>query len=716
MRSICPLHRLRVPPRDARRRSYILGRGVGAFRALAWLNVVGRSDEPKLPGADEFFEKRVRPVLIERCLDCHSGEAPESGLRVDSRAALLQGGLRGPAIVPGDPQKSLLILAVNHADQLHMPPKSKAPQREIDDLTTWVAQGAVWPGAAAQPAPRETSTGSATSAPTTATSAKLWSFQPPQLPPVPAVHDPAWLENPLDAFILSRLQEAGLTPAPPADRHTMIRRLWIDLLGAPPTPADVARFVEDPSPDAYARAVDRLLASPQYGERWGRHWLDVARYADSNGLDENLAYAHAFRYRDYVVESWNQDKPYSTFILEQLAGDLLPEASHRSPRTDRLVATGFLALGAKMLAEDDPVKMQMDIIDEQVDTIGQTFMGLTLGCARCHDHKFDPISMRDYYALAGIFKSTKTMENFQVVAKWQELPLASEEELHHRDQLQTQLAELAARQDNARRQAIQQILEEARAHVGDYLLAAAALNQQRAWAAQTTPTMDAGAGLPPDSLLLEAEDHQRGNVLCDRDQYGAGIGVLVNRGEQPNYVEFDIEAPHGGWWRLEMRYAAEAARPVRLLVNQQPVSESLASQATGGWTPAHQKWFVEALVELSAGHNCLRLEQPTFFPHIDKLLLKPASSDETPRPVTRIDPQYQVLPNLTAQWDDYLQQPAHTSPGSVFQVWREAVAQGSAADLRELAMHYQQRFRRRARSRRPATGRRSALFTAGRPA
>ena len=211
-----------------------------------------------------------------------------------------------------------------------------------------------------------------------------------------------------------------MSPAPPADKRTLIRRVTFDLTGLPPTPEEIDAFLADDRPDAFARLVDRLLASPAYGERWGRHWLDVARYADSNGLDENVAHGNAWRYRDYVVAAFNRDKPFDQFVVEQLAGDLLPGRRSRPQRHEQLIATGFLALGPKVLAEVDEAKMQMDIVDEQIDTVGRAFLGLTLGCARCHDHKFDPIDTADYYGLAGIFKSTRTMEHFKKVARWHE--------------------------------------------------------------------------------------------------------------------------------------------------------------------------------------------------------------------------------------------------------------------------------------------------------
>ena len=252
---------------------------------------------------------------------------------------------------------------------------------------------------------------------------RFWAFQPPAEPLPVALEDSRWAATPLDTFVIARLEEKQLRPAPPANRRTLLRRLTFSLTGLPPTPAEVTAFLADDAADAFAQVVDRLLASPRYGERWGRHWLDVARYADSNGLDENYAYANAWRYRDYVIAAWNADKTYDQFVTEQLAGDLLPAAADESLRYERLIATGFLALGPKFLAEKDPRKMEMDIIDEQIDTFGRVLMGLTLGCARCHDHKFDPISTEDYYGLAGIFKSTRTMEHFIKFARWYENPL-----------------------------------------------------------------------------------------------------------------------------------------------------------------------------------------------------------------------------------------------------------------------------------------------------
>lgn len=257
----------------------------------------------------------------------------------------------------------------------------------------------------------------------------FWAFQAPVKPDLPSIGIKSWLQSPVDCFILCELEARQLQPSSPADKRTLIRRLTFDLLGLPPTVEEVNAFVADSSPHAYQKLVDRLLSSVHYGQRWGRHWLDIARYADSNGLDENIAHGHAWRYRDYVVAALNQDKPFDQFIVEQIAGDLLPYDDNDKVRHENLIATGFLSLGPKVLAEGDQQKLEMDIIDEQIDTLGRALMGMTIGCARCHDHKFDPISTEDYYALAGIFKSTKTMESLNRIARWNENVIASAEQL-----------------------------------------------------------------------------------------------------------------------------------------------------------------------------------------------------------------------------------------------------------------------------------------------
>ncbi len=351
--------------------------------------------------AVDFFEKKVRPVLANNCYNCHSAfNNSQSGLRVDDRNGLLQGGKRGPAVIPGDPEKSRLIQAVRQTnDNLKMPPKTKLSDEEIADLTKWIADGAPWPEVKLP----------ASIGKSAAEYEKLrkehWAWQPLRPAPVPIVRDAAWGRDDLDKFILARLDEKGLAPVADASRLTFIRRVKFDLTGLPPTPEEIDSFVEDESTDAFEQLVDRLLAAPAFGERWGRHWLDVARYGESTGSARNLPMPHAWRYRDYVIDAFNNDKPYDQFVLEQVAGDLLPANSPRE-KAEQLVATGFLALGVKDVNQRFKVRYIMDNVDEQIDTVTRSILAVTASCARCHDHKFDPVPTNDYYALAGIFRSS----------------------------------------------------------------------------------------------------------------------------------------------------------------------------------------------------------------------------------------------------------------------------------------------------------------------
>ena len=385
------------------------------------------------PQGIKFFETKIRPVLAMQCYKCHGAKKQESELRLDTYQALIKGGATGPAIVPNEPDQGLLIHAIEYDDEeLQMPPKRRLAEQVIKDFKHWIKIGAPHPDANKRP--------------TTPADQKkpLWSLQKLQRSPLPAVQNKTWPTNSIDHYILAQLEARGLQPAPVADKSTLIRRLALDLTGLPPTTDQVREFLADTSPHAYHRLVDTLLASPAYGERWGRHWLDVARYADSNGLDENIAHGNAWRYRDYVIQAFNADKPFDHFIHEQLAGDLLPGKVSKQQQSARLTATGFLSLGPKVLAEGDVQKMEMDIIDEQIDTIGRAFMGMTFGCARCHDHKFDPISTEDYYGLAGILKSTRTMESFKRIARWHENPLATAAEQQAHQQRTETITKLKA--------------------------------------------------------------------------------------------------------------------------------------------------------------------------------------------------------------------------------------------------------------------------------
>ena len=373
---------------------------------LLGLLLVGTPLPAAEPGA-EFFEAEIRPILIEHCQECHSAKKTKGGLRMTSRAELLKGGDSGPAIVPGKPKESLLLQAIAYqgGGELRMPPKGKLSDASIAKLTKWVEQGAVWPDAGV-------GVSSGKSFQITDEQRKFWAFQPVLRPGVPAVRDTAWTRGDLDRFILARLEAAKLAPSKPADKRTLIRRVTFDLTGLPPTPAEIDQFLQDASPNAFEKVIDRLLASSAYGERWGRHWLDVARYADSRdarGVGGDTDILEAWLYRDWVIRAMNHDLPYDQFVKMQIAGDLMPGTGPGGFNPDGITATGLLAIGEWGTGDADKEKMVTDVVNDQVDVLTRTFLGLTVGCARCHDHKFDPISQKDYYALAGIFFSSKIL-------------------------------------------------------------------------------------------------------------------------------------------------------------------------------------------------------------------------------------------------------------------------------------------------------------------
>lgn len=362
---------------------------------------------PADPEGLALFEAEVGPLLEAACYDCHSSDGrPKAGLMVDSRAGLLAGGVSGTALAPGDPDHSLLIEAVRYVDDdIAMPPDGKLEPEEIAALERWVALGAPWPGTAEEAAdevPYEESTIDIEEG------RKWWAFQPVTLPEVPTPADAGWVESPIDAFLLARLEQEGLEPVGDVADAAWLRRVTFDLIGLPPTPEEQAAFLADPSASSREAVVDRLLASPRYAERWGRHWLDVARYAESSGRDSNQVYPHAWRYRDWVIEAFEEDLPYDDFLAQQLAGDLLP-AEGDDARARQLIATGYLALGPKSHNTRNPLQFATDVIDEQIDAVTQGMLGMTVACARCHDHKFDPFPTEDYYAFAGVLASTQTL-------------------------------------------------------------------------------------------------------------------------------------------------------------------------------------------------------------------------------------------------------------------------------------------------------------------
>ena len=403
---------------------------------------------PPSPQAIEFFEQHVRPVLVKHCFECHGPKKQEADLRLDSREALLKGGASGAVVVPGRPTESRLIAAVGYADDdLQMPPDGPLPPDAVRALTEWVRAGASWPAkdaaVAIAPSPIEAWK-------------HHWAAQPVRAQPLPDVRDTAWCNSPIDRFIVSKLEQEGLAPAPPADRRTLLRRATFDLLGLPPTREEIAAFEQDTSPHAFAAVIERLLASPHYGERWGRHWLDVARYADTKEyvrLKEERRFLYAFTYRDYVVRAFNADLPFNQFVTEQLAADLLPPDEHRGA----LAALGFLSLGRQFTGNPH------DIIDDRIDVTTRGLLGLTVTCARCHDHKYDPIPTADYYSLYGVFASTESPAVPPLID-----PIVSD------PAQQTHLREAEVREadlDGYQRKSHDSLLHELRANVGAYLTA-----------------------------------------------------------------------------------------------------------------------------------------------------------------------------------------------------------------------------------------------------
>jgi hypothetical protein len=383
-------------------------------------SIPARASAPP-PEQVEFFEKNIRPILVQHCYKCHSVGAKKvrSGLLLDSRDGIRKGGERGPAVVPSDPAASLLLKAIRY-DELKMPPGGKLPDQVIASFTTWIKNGAADPreGTPTRTFP-QVGEGKGGGLPDFAAAKQFWAFQLPHRHRAPQARDHEWARRPIDNFVLARLEQAGLRPSPPANTRTWVRRVSFDLVGLPPSPDEVEAFVSDSSPNAHEKVVERLLASPHYGERWARVWLDVARYAEDQahivGNDQSLCYPNAYLYRDWVIGALNADMPYSRFIQLQLAADLIEQ----SDPTNR-PALGFLGLGPKYYSRNS-LAVMADEWEDRVDVIGRGLLGLTVACARCHNHKYDPIPTQDYYALAGIFASTR-MFNLPLDAKCEKKP------------------------------------------------------------------------------------------------------------------------------------------------------------------------------------------------------------------------------------------------------------------------------------------------------
>ncbi|HVS38182.1 MAG TPA: DUF1549 domain-containing protein, partial [Gemmataceae bacterium] len=449
------------------------------------------ADAPATAG-DEFFEKEVRPLLIDRCLKCHGGEKTRGGLKLTSRDAILQGGDTGPAAVPGKPNDSLLVKLLHRDDATRMP-KNSDPLSDHDAavLRGWVEIGLPYPAA----------TAAAGGFHITEEQRRFWAFQPVHALLPPAVKDSTWPRSDLDRYVLAALEAKDLKPAKLADKRTLIRRAAFDLTGTPPTPEEVDSFLQDDSPGAFARVVDRLLASPAYGERWGRHWLDLARYTDSfdtRDIGSERDCNDAWRYRDWVINAFNRDLPYDQFVREQIAGDLIPGKDGGFNRNG-IIATGFLAIGSWGGGDADKDKLLTDIADDQVDVTSRTFLGLTVACARCHDHKFDPISQADYYGLAGMFFSTHILPNVGPKTNGPpmlRIPLAPPAELARQAEQQQRIADLEKQIPMVRDQAYQDFARSQLSETAKYLIGAWEYGNQSAKSpAPSVADFAAGKGL-----------------------------------------------------------------------------------------------------------------------------------------------------------------------------------------------------------------------------
>jgi hypothetical protein len=483
-------------------------------------------DKPS-PALQDFFETEIRPLLSDRCFKCHGDQKPKANLRLTSRAAILQGGDTGPAAIPGKADQSLLIQAVRHENGLKMPPNRRLSQSQIDKLVRWVQLGLPWPESAPTNVAATTRPGPEFQI--TEAQRHFWSFQPVKVVPPPAVRGTAWPRAALDRFILAALEARGLRPAPAADKRTLIRRATYDLTGLPPAPAEIDAFLADSSPQAFARVLDRLLASPQYGERWGRHWLDVVRYCDSfdarilSGAGTIMDCTEAYRYRDWVVQAFNRDLPYDQFMLNQLAGDLLPSPEPGGINVAGTIATGMLALGNWGGGDADKEKLLTDIVDDQIDVTSRAFLGLTMACARCHDHKFDPLSTEDYYGLAGIFMSTHILQDPGPKTNGPpmlRIPLLSPSQMQQRQQ---HLARIADLEKQLKQIADEEYAAQARARLPEterYLVAV--------WDYQQRPKQGSN---PPVTLAAFAAERHLVAATLERwiDYLGSGEDRLLTR-------------------------------------------------------------------------------------------------------------------------------------------------------------------------------------------
>jgi len=501
----------------------------------------------------EFFEKRVRPLLVARCQECHLGDKPKGGFRIDSREHVLAGGDTGPAVTPGKPDESLLIDAVRYGATYQMPPKGRLPDEEVATLVEWVAMGALWPASSATPAPES----AAAPAFDFASRAKHWCFQPLASVKPPVVKDQAWPQGAIDRFVLARLEANNFAPAPPVDKRVWLRRVTYDLIGLPPTPAEVTEFLADDSPQAFERVADRLLASPHYGERRARQWLDLARFAETYGHEHDFEIPRAFEYRDYLIRAFNVDLPYDQLVVEQLAGDLL-DSPRRHPTerfNESILGTAFYFVGEGVHSPVDVRKDGADRIDNQIDVMAKTFLALTVSCARCHDHKFDAIRQQDYYALAGYLRSSRYQQAF--IDDDQEFTPICDELLELRESEAVLFAQFAKGLMPRAERLPAWLLEPARAsdEAWKNTLAEAASDPEHvlhAWS-----LLGAGQALPPEDFIKRRDELVAKNT--------SAIAATANGGASQQTIFADFEgADLDDWTATGRAFGNRPAAPADL--------------------------------------------------------------------------------------------------------------------------------------------------------
>ena len=501
----------------------------------------------------DFFEKSVRPILAAKCQMCHSAAMKTAELDLSSAEGFVRGGASGPLVNPDKPAESALLKVISYDEKLKMPPMAKLSGDEIAALTEWVGRGAPWPGAEKVQVIEKKQDQVAF----TEEQKSFWAFQPVADAEPPAVKNAAWVSSPIDRFVLAKLEEKGLEPAEPTSKAALLRRVSYDLTGLPPSEKEIEAFLADESPEAFAKVVDRLLASPRYGERWGRHWLNVVRYADSTGNDEDHRYPYAWRYRDYVINSFNEDAPFDQFVREQIAGDLLPAPDGSKINERGLVATGLLALGPKAVAQQDKEKMLYDVYDEQVDVVSKAFLGLTMACARCHDHKFDPILTRDYYSMIGFFANTRSFKDPSThVSKLLFVPLVEAEQWAEYERQQEEIRRAKFELESVPEIEIEGYVAPYAVQVADYMLAARAVYED----GQTLEAAAKGAGLEPQLLerwvrYLGPRDEVRAHLSEWDKASAADRAAVAAKFGQSFQTEFE------GWTKKLRNWRERANKP-----------------------------------------------------------------------------------------------------------------------------------------------------------